>query len=45
MIEEDPHSPGVFRVRGAVVNSKEFAKAFDCKLGDPMNPKDKCEVW
>ena len=45
MTKTDTHSPGIFRVKGAMVNSKEFAKAFNCKLGDNMNPRDKCEVW
>jgi len=41
----DYHSPGKFRVRGALTQSPEFAKAFSCQEGTPMNPPNKCEVW
>ena len=41
----DYHSPGRFRVRGAVSQSKEFAQAFACGGNTPMNPSNKCEVW
>ena len=41
----DYHSPGKFRVRGTVSQSPEFAKAFACAEGTPMNPATKCEVW
>ncbi|CAI8048836.1 Endothelin-converting enzyme 1, partial [Geodia barretti] len=41
----DEHSPGPFRVIGAIVNSKEFPEAFQCKEGSAMNPEDKCELW
>ncbi|KAF9904456.1 hypothetical protein EC991_002674 [Linnemannia zychae] len=44
-IQRDPHSPAVWRIRGVVQNSPEFAKAFQCKKGSPMNPVKKCEVW
>ena len=32
----DPHSPGQWRVIGAISNLPEFAQAFGCKTGDPM---------
>jgi len=43
----DPHSPGIYRINGVVVNMPEFAKAFACKQGQPMTkPADKvCKVW
>ena len=45
MTKRDPHSPGEFRIKGPLVNSKEFALAYQCKSKSPMNPVDKCEVW
>ncbi len=41
----DPHSPGMWRVNGAVQNSEEFHKAFGCKKGQPMSPAKTCRVW
>ncbi len=41
----DPHSPGQWRVNGTVQNFGAFAKAFDCKKGQPMDPPDSCRVW
>ncbi|KAJ7331609.1 hypothetical protein OS493_019194 [Desmophyllum pertusum] len=39
------HSPGKFRVIGSLSNFDEFAKAYNCPKGSPMNPKHKCAVW
>jgi putative endopeptidase len=41
----DPHSPGRWRVNGAVQNFDEFGKAFSCKKGAPMYPANACRVW
>uniref|UniRef100_A0A1B0AC31 Neprilysin, neutral endopeptidase 1 n=1 Tax=Glossina pallidipes TaxID=7398 RepID=A0A1B0AC31_GLOPL len=39
------HPPGDLRVRGSLSNSKDFAEAYQCKPGSPMNPIKKCSVW
>ncbi|XP_027040814.1 endothelin-converting enzyme homolog isoform X4 [Pocillopora damicornis] len=39
------HSPGKFRVLGSLSNFDEFAKAYKCPKGSPMNPAKKCAVW
>ncbi|XP_050540136.1 neprilysin-4-like [Daktulosphaira vitifoliae] len=41
----DVHSPGRIRVLGTLSNSIEFAKVFQCPVGSPMNPLDKCIIW
>ncbi len=41
----DPHSPGKWRVNGAVQNFEEFGKTFSCKKGAPMYPENACRVW
>ena len=44
-VRVDPHSPPRFRVNGVLVNMPEFAEAFACEVGTPMNPAKKCSVW
>lgn len=44
-IRSSVHSPGIIRVIGPLSNSKDFAEAYDCPLGSPMNPLNKCSVW
>lgn len=39
------HAPDKYRVIGSISNLKEFSQDFKCKLGSPMNPRDKCTVW
>lgn len=41
----EPHSPGKYRVNGLMVNTPEFAKAFSCKVGQPMVSPKPCKVW
>ncbi|EDV23904.1 uncharacterized protein TRIADDRAFT_63323 [Trichoplax adhaerens] len=41
----DSHSPKIFRVIGTLRNSADFSKAFNCPVGSPMNPAQKCSVW
>jgi putative endopeptidase len=41
----DPHSPGQWRVNGAVQNSAAFEQAFGCKAGQPMVSANACRVW
>jgi endothelin-converting enzyme/putative endopeptidase len=41
----DPHSPGKYRVNGLVVNMPQFAKAFSCKVGEPMVKEKPCKIW
>lgn len=44
-IEYDPHSPSQYRVNVPLSNSADFAKAFNCPAGSPMNPTKKCLLW
>ena len=41
----DPHSPGEWRVNGAVQNSAAFQQVFGCKRGQPMVSANACRVW
>lgn len=46
-IENDSHSPGMYRVNGPLMNCPEFFKAFDVQEGDAMRlPEDKvAKIW
>lgn len=43
----DPHSPGLFRAVGPLVNQQTFFDAFGIKEGDPMwkAPADRAIIW
>ncbi len=43
----NPHSPGIYRINGVVVNMPEFGEAFACKPGAPLvRPAEKvCRIW
>ena len=47
LINSDPHSPAALRTIGPPSNMEAFAKAFQCKPGDPMvRPADKqVKIW
>lgn len=46
-IANDPHSPGMYRVNGPLMNCPEFFEAFKVKEGDKMrNPEKKiAKIW
>ncbi|XP_055538182.1 neprilysin-1-like [Wyeomyia smithii] len=44
-IRSSVHSPGIVRVLGPLSNSNDFAEAYNCAPGSPMNPVNKCSVW
>ncbi|VDK31176.1 unnamed protein product [Gongylonema pulchrum] len=41
----DPHAPLQTRVNGVLINQPDFARAFRCAPGTPMNPMHKCSLW
>jgi predicted metalloendopeptidase len=45
LAQTDPHSPGEFRVIGAIGNMEEFREAFGCKAGQPMVRENVCRAW
>ena len=47
LILTDPHSPGLHRGNGPVVNMDAWYKAFDIKEGDKLykKPEDRIRIW
>lgn len=45
IILTDVHAPSKYRAMIPLQNRPEFAKAFQCPIGSPMNPERKCQVW
>ena len=45
VLERDPHSPNKFRVKGTLINMKEFSEIWGCTSEKAMNPTNKCVVW
>ncbi|XP_011169896.1 membrane metallo-endopeptidase-like 1 [Solenopsis invicta] len=43
--KDDEHSIARLRVIGSVSNSDDFATAYNCSVGSPMNPPKKCNIW
>jgi len=43
----DPHSPGVFRTNGVVINVDAFYQAFNVQPGNKLyrDPKDRIHIW
>ncbi|KJH42220.1 peptidase family M13 [Dictyocaulus viviparus] len=39
------HVPRKYRVNQVLANQPEFANAFKCDVGTPMNPTERCAVW
>ena len=45
-INDNPHSPPLFRVNGVIVNDVNFPAVFKCSDGNcPMAPVKRCEIW
>lgn len=39
------HPPAEQRIVGAFSNMEYFSNDFNCPLGSPMNPTNKCVIW
>ena len=44
-VSTDVHANPIYRVKGVLSNNPDFAEAFSCPTGSPMNPEKKCAVW
>jgi putative endopeptidase len=47
LLNADPHSPPKFRAIGPLSDMPSFAKAFQCKPGDPMvrSEEERVKIW
>ncbi|XP_066597308.1 membrane metallo-endopeptidase-like 1 [Prorops nasuta] len=45
LLKSDPHATNGIRVRGTISNHPGFGEAFNCKIGDPMHPREKCTMF
>ncbi len=45
LVANDPHSPGRWRTNGTLMNMPEFAKAFACRVDQPMTRGPACRIW
>jgi len=44
-VREDTHAPARVRATAALLNSRDFRRAFRCEEGDPMAPVPLCTLW
>ncbi|MBC7556739.1 MAG: M13 family metallopeptidase [Chryseobacterium sp.] len=46
-VKTDPHSPGLYRSYGPIINLDAFQKAFSLKPGDKLykSPEDRIRIW
>ncbi|RWR99250.1 endothelin-converting enzyme 1-like isoform X3, partial [Leptotrombidium deliense] len=44
-LKDDSHAPERSRVLVPLMNSDDFAKAYNCPQGSKMNPVNKCLLW
>ena len=44
-VQSDVHAPERFRVNGSLANLPDFARAFHCRAGSRMAPRDRCAIW
>lgn len=47
MLQQDPHTPGIYRVNGVVTNLDLFYEVYGLKAGDKLykKPEDRVKIW